>query len=64
LDNRKSASTQNFDEMNNRLARLESVMTSTADVLKSLDVNVRMDKDGFSAAISTYMNRRNKAFNS
>jgi hypothetical protein len=61
LDNKKTAANQNFEEMNNRLARLESVMSSTADVLKSLDVNVRMDRDGFSAAISTYMNRRNKA---
>ena len=60
VNNRKNSN--DFNEMNQRLARLESAMMSTTSVLKDLNVNVNMDKEGFSASINTYLNRRNKAY--
>lgn len=53
-----------FIEMNERLGRLESVMTTTAQAIQGLGVNVKMDEDGFAASINTHLSRKNKVYNS
>jgi predicted nucleic acid-binding Zn-ribbon protein len=52
-----------FIEMNKRLGRLERSMSTTAEAISGLKVNVNMDSDGFSAAIQTHINKRNRILN-
>jgi hypothetical protein len=49
--------------MNKRLGRLENTMGATADAIAGLKVNVSMDSDGFSAAIQSHINKRNRILN-
>jgi hypothetical protein len=44
-----------FMEMNQRLQRLEGVMSETADAIRGLAVNVNMDSNGFAASIQTHL---------
>jgi hypothetical protein len=53
-----------FKEMNERLGKLETVMNTTTEAIKNIGVKVNLDSEGFSASISSHLNKRNKVLNS